>query len=192
MCLDGRLLIISTLLTPPLSHQILPAFSYFIKSQFDVSNAMSVLKTDAKRRQDNSINGKLTHGLNIAFSVRKVGDLTGRREIANMPEVRHHPSIVYILYCYYQFHDVFSLSWQVYLAMQRAMRLSNFVYNISFEDLDVQAVVRRMASLHVFVSVHGAGLTNTFFMQPGAVVVEILPYPLCQCRSPDYFYGIAG
>ena len=81
----------------------------------------------------------------------------------------------------------------MYDSLQRSSRLSNsFLYNISFEDMDTKDVVRHMASLHVFVSVHGAGMTNTFFMQPGAAVVEILPYPLCQCRSPDYFYGIAG
>jgi capsular polysaccharide biosynthesis protein len=49
-----------------------------------------------------------------------------------------------------------------------------------------------MAGVHIFVSVHGAGMTNMFFMNPGAAVVEIIPYPLCNCRSPDYFYGVGG
>ena len=29
-------------------------------------------------------------------------------------------------------------------------------------------------------------------MNPGSAVVEIIPYPLCNCRSPDYFYGQGG
>lgn len=53
-------------------------------------------------------------------------------------------------------------------------------------------VLDSMARVHIFISVHGAGMTNTFFMSPGTAVVEILPFPLCSCRSPDYFYGIAG
>jgi hypothetical protein len=40
--------------------------------------------------------------------------------------------------------------------------------------------------------VHGAGMTNMFFMNPGSAVLEIIPYPLCNCRTPDYFYGIGG
>ncbi len=31
-----------------------------------------------------------------------------------------------------------------------------------------------------------------FFMNPGSAVVEIIPYPLCGCKSPDYFYGVGG
>lgn len=53
-------------------------------------------------------------------------------------------------------------------------------------------VVDSMSRIHIFISVHGAGMTNTFFMSPGTAVVEILPFPLCSCRSPDYFYGIGG
>lgn len=49
-----------------------------------------------------------------------------------------------------------------------------------------------MADVDVFVSVHGAAMTNMFFMRPGSAVVELLPYPLCHCRSPDYFYGVGG
>jgi hypothetical protein len=52
--------------------------------------------------------------------------------------------------------------------------------------------MRYMAGVHIFVSVHGAGMTNMFFMNPGSAVVEIIPYPLCNCRSPDYFYGTGG
>ena len=35
-------------------------------------------------------------------------------------------------------------------------------------------------------------MTNTFFMHPSSAIVEIIPYPLCTCRSRDYFYGISG
>ena len=35
-------------------------------------------------------------------------------------------------------------------------------------------------------------MTNMFFMNPGSAVVEIIPYPLCNCKSPDYFYGVGG
>ena len=42
------------------------------------------------------------------------------------------------------------------------------------------------------MSVHGAGMTNMFFMNPGSAVVEVIPYPLCNCDSPDYFYGVGG
>jgi hypothetical protein len=38
----------------------------------------------------------------------------------------------------------------------------------------------------------GAGMTNTFFMHPNSAIVEIIPHPLCTCRSRDYFYGISG
>jgi hypothetical protein len=35
-------------------------------------------------------------------------------------------------------------------------------------------------------------MTNMFFMNPGAAVIEVIPWPLCHCRSPDYFYGTGG
>lgn len=35
-------------------------------------------------------------------------------------------------------------------------------------------------------------MTNTFFMHPNSAIVEIIPHPLCTCRSRDYFYGISG
>ena len=31
-----------------------------------------------------------------------------------------------------------------------------------------------------------------FFMHPGAIIIEIIPWPLCNCKSPDYFYGVGG
>lgn len=66
------------------------------------------------------------------------------------------------------------------------------IRNISFEDLSPSQVISSLSNIHIFISLHGAGMTNTFFMSPGSVVVEILPFPLCSCRSPDYFYGYGG
>ncbi len=31
-----------------------------------------------------------------------------------------------------------------------------------------------------------------FFMNPGSAVVEIIPFPLCNCASPDFFFGVGG
>ena len=105
-------------------------------------------------------------GLRVAFATRAVGHLTGQRRISNLGLV------------------------QQLLVKQKRMKVS--YENITFEHLDGPSTVRFMASVHVFISVHGAGMTNLFFMNPGAAVVEILPFPLCNCRSPDYFYGIGG
>ena len=76
--------------------------------------------------------------------------------------------------------------------LQRTQHVKTRTENITFEHWDVAATVRYMAKAHIFVSVHGAGMTNMFFMNPGSAVVEIIPYPLCNCRSPDYFYGVGG
>jgi hypothetical protein len=102
----------------------------------------------------------------IAFAVRATGTLTGRRSISNLNEIQ--------------------------LDLQKATKSRISVENMTFEYMDVKKTVNFMSKLHVFVSVHGAGMTNTFFMSPGSAVVEIMPYPLCSCKSPDYFYGLAG
>lgn len=71
--------------------------------------------------------------------------------------------------------------------------LTNYrVSNVSFERMGMRETVSAMRRVHVFVSVHGAGLTNSFFMGPGAAVVEVIPWPLCHCRSKDFFYGVGG
>eukprot|EP00981_Chlorochromonas_danica_P013958 scaffold7160_cov156-Ochromonas_danica.AAC.10 len=105
-------------------------------------------------------------GLRMGFAVRAVGALTGMRSIANLETIQH--------------------------LLQRSQHVKWKVENITFEHLNVSSTVQYMAGVHVFVSVHGAGMTNMFFMNPGSAVVEIIPYPLCNCRSPDYFYGIGG
>ncbi len=78
------------------------------------------------------------------------------------------------------------------MLLRRTQHVKTKTENITFEHLDVPSTVRYMSSVPIFVSVHGAGMTNMFFMNPGSAVVEIIPYPLCECRSPDYFYGVGG
>lgn len=105
-------------------------------------------------------------GIRVAYAVRAVGAETGMRAISNLNEV------------------------QSLIARNQHVRSS--MENVTFEHLDVPSTIRYMAGVHIFVSVHGAGMTNMFFMNPGSAVVEIIPFPLCNCRSPDYFYGIGG
>jgi hypothetical protein len=105
-------------------------------------------------------------GLRVAFAVRDVGVETGKRIISNLQQVQ--------------------------TMIKKTQHVRSSMENVTFEHLDVPSTVRYMAGVHVFVSVHGAGMTNMFFMNPGSAVVEIIPYPLCNCRSPDYFYGAGG
>ncbi len=105
-------------------------------------------------------------GLRTAFAVRDATDTTGKRVVSNLQEVQKF--------------------------VKGAQHVRASMENVTFEHLDVPSTVRYMAGVHIFVSVHGAGMTNMFFMNPGSAVVEIIPYPLCNCRSPDYFYGTGG
>lgn len=105
-------------------------------------------------------------GLRVAFAVRDATALTGMRHISNLQAVQQ--------------------------LIQRTQHVKSSMENVTFEHMDVSSTIRYMAQVHVFVSVHGAGMTNMFFMNPGSAVVEIIPYPLCNCRSPDYFYGVGG
>jgi hypothetical protein len=111
-------------------------------------------------------NLRTSPGIRVSFAVRDVGALTGRRVISNLGEVQS--------------------------LLQKTQHVHTLTENITFEHLDVPSTVRYMAGVHIFVSVHGAGMTNMFFMNPGSAVLEIIPYPLCNCRTPDYFYGIGG
>lgn len=105
-------------------------------------------------------------GLRMSFAVRDVSALTGKRAISNLNQVQN--------------------------LLHKTQHVRSSMENITFEHLDVPSTVRYMAGVHIFISVHGAGMTNMFFMNPGSAVVEIIPYPLCNCRSPDYFYGAGG
>ena len=113
-----------------------------------------------------SSNMNIDPGLRVAFSVRDVGIKTGARTISNLGYVQ--------------------------ALLRKTQHVRTSTENITFEHLDVPSTVRYMAGAHIFVSVHGAGMTNMLFMNPGSAVVEIIPYPLCNCRSPDYFYGVGG
>lgn len=139
---------------------ILRAFGTYMRH---IHNASSV---SALHFVDNQVMIGRAAGLHIAFAVRDVGALTGRRQISNL-------------------HDVQNL-------IRRTQHVTSNIHNVTFEHLDIPSTIRYMANVHIFVSVHGAGMTNMFFMNPGSAVVEIIPYPLCNCRSPDYFYGTGG
>lgn len=121
---------------------------------------------DLKFIDSNAIEEHQKVGLRVAFSVRVVGPTTGRRAIKNL-------------------HDIQSL-------LRQTQHIKTSTENVTFESLDVSSTVRYMAGVHIFISVHGAGMTNMFFMNPGSAVVEVIPYPLCYCKSPDYFYGMGG
>lgn len=111
--------------------------------------------------------GGSSSGLRIAFAVRDIStSKTGLRHISNLAQVQ--------------------------ALLTHTQHITSNMENVTFEHLDMPSTIRYMAATHIFVSVHGAGMTNMFFMNPGAAVVEIIPFPLCQCKSPDYFYGIGG
>lgn len=120
----------------------------------------------AQDLQITDIQSRAPGGVRVAFAVRDVGDKTGRREISNLGHVQ--------------------------ALLKKTQHVKTVTENITFEHLDVPATIQYMAKIHIFVSVHGAGMTNMFFMNPGSAVVEIIPYPLCHCKSPDYFYGEGG
>lgn len=142
--------------------QVLPAFGTYMRAHFMASGPNEIVFVD-----DSLSNGpKLGSGLRVSFAVRAVGDLTGRREISNLGLVQN--------------------------LLRKTQHIRTSTENVTFEHLDVASTVRYMAGVHIFVSVHGAGMTNMFFMNPGSAVVEIIPHPLCSCRSPDYFYGEGG
>jgi len=144
--------------------EILPAFGHYMRQKFSAANAKELLLVDEHPAGKND---RLANaGLRVAFAVRDVSDVTGRRTISNLNQVQ--------------------------ALLRKTQHVRTQTENITFEHLDVPSTVRYMAGVHIFVSVHGAGMTNMFFMNPGAAVVEIIPFPLCNCRSPDYFYGTGG
>lgn len=115
---------------------------------------------------DEPHSSRVDPGLRVAFAVRDVGSETGMRAISNLEQVQS--------------------------LIRNTQHVRSSMENVTFEHLDVPSTIRYMAGVHIFVSVHGAGMTNMFFMNPGSAVVEIIPFPLCNCRSPDYFYGVGG
>lgn len=73
-------------------------------------------------------------GLRVAFAVRDVGAETGRRAISNLNAVQ--------------------------ALLKKSQHIRTLTENVTFEHLDVPSTVRYMAGVHIFVSVHGAGMTN--------------------------------
>lgn len=149
------------------------SFGYYVRQVFDVSNEPTLVVP-----RDPTLDGDrlaLLHGnsstaskslVDVKFAVRQVGSLTGKRELSNLGAIQSR------------------------LALEALLLLS--VANITFEGLGPAAMVRSMADTDIFVSMHGAGMTNILFMRPGAAVVEVLPFPLCQCSGRDFFYGQGG
>jgi hypothetical protein len=115
---------------------------------------------------DSSTASKVQSQLKIAFAVRDVGEKTGRRIVSNLQTIQK--------------------------MMRDTLTVRNSIRNVTFEHLNVSSTVQYMADTHIFISVHGAAMANMFFMNPGSAVIEIIPYPLCSCKSPDYFYGAGG
>ena len=70
--------------------------------------------------------------LRVSFAVRDVGSLTGRRVISNLNSVQS--------------------------LLIKTQRIRANIENITFEHLDVPSTVRYMSGVHIFISVHGAGM----------------------------------
>lgn len=144
--------------------EMLPAFGAYMRQVHMAQGAADLMLVDEQVSPSGV--SRLNPGLRVSFAVRAVGSETGMRQISNLDQVQQ--------------------------LVRRTQHVRSLMENITFEHLDVPSTVRYMAGVHIFVSVHGAGMTNMFFMNRGAAVVEIIPYPLCNCRSPDYFYGTGG
>lgn len=147
--------------------QVLPAFGYHMREAFQADGQEKLkIIDDRSIGLDGSILIKSERPLRVAFAVREASDLTGKRVISNLNSVQ--------------------------TMLKKTQHIKTSMENVTFENFNVSSTVKYMAGVHIFVSVHGAGMTNMFFMNPGSAVVEIIPYPLCNCQSPDYFYGVGG
>ena len=147
--------------------EVLPAFGHHMRQVFGADGAHKLKIIDDRSFVNNTLSSVAPDGgLRVAFAVRDSGDLTGKRSISNLSKVQ--------------------------AILQANQNVKTIIENVTFGHLNVSSTVKYMAGVHVFVSVHGAGMTNMFFMNPGSVVIEIIPYPLCNCQSPDYFYGVGG
>ena len=155
---------------------MLPAFGDYMRQQFKAPSVKdlflidrdsdNVMEKRKERLSHSAVKGNDGDGIRVAFAVRDTTAETGKRVISNL-------DITQVL-------------------LQQTQHIRTKTENVTFEHFDVPSTVKYMASVHIFVSVHGAGMTNMFFMNPGSAVVEIIPYPLCNCKSPDYFYGVGG
>lgn len=147
--------------------QVLPAFGHHMRQTFGADDSHKLKMIDDRSFSSNgSPTNQTDRSLKVSFAVREASYLTGKRDISNLLKVQ--------------------------TLLKKTQHIRTVVENVTFEHFDVASTVKYMAGIHIFVSVHGAGMTNMFFMNPGSAVVEIIPYPLCNCRSPDYFYGVGG
>ena len=81
----------------------------------------------------------------IAFAIRQNSDTpqTGMRSINKLVELQN--------------------------SLAASLRIPSILTNITFEQYDVPTTIDIMSSIHVFISVHGAGMTNMFFMNPVSI-----------------------
>ena len=146
--------------------QVLPAFGYHMRQVFKADGLNELMMIDDRSVASAGSHVNNARKLRVAFAVREASDLTGKRSISNLATVQN--------------------------LLKKTQHIKTTMENVTFEHFDVASTIKYMAGVHIFVSVHGAGMTNMFFMNPGSAVVEIIPYPLCNCQSPDYFYGVGG
>ena len=108
--------------------------------------------------------------LRVAFAVRDVGPKTGVRAVSNIQEIQSTNS--FLLYSHSNFPCSYIFTYlSIFLAcfgntfmsglLLKTQRIKATIENITFEHLDVGSTVRYMAGVHIFISVHGAGMTNT-------------------------------
>lgn len=146
------------------SATILPAFGAFMRQQFHAGSRKELMISSISP----SAITQQPKSLQIAFTVRDSSEKTGRRQISNLYQIQRQ------------------------LGEMSSSSIATKINNITFEHLNVSATVQTLAKVHLLISVHGAAMANMFFMHPGSAVIEIIPFPLCTCRSPDYFYGVGG
>ena len=75
---------------------------------------------------------------------------------------------------------------EVILALKN--RFGGQVRQIAFEGLDFTEQVEAMSDVKLFVTPHGAGVTNIVFMPPGSALIEIFPL---YYRPHNYFDELA-
>lgn len=138
-------IIIYTIIIIIRASNVLPAFGYHMRQHFKAGGINELQVIDDRFISLDSLKINTTFvtapHMRIAFAVREASDLTGKRSILNLNKVQK--------------------------IIKKTNHIKTVVENLTFEHLDVGSTVRYMASTHIFVSVHGAGMTNMFFMNPG-------------------------
>jgi hypothetical protein len=99
---------------------------------------------------------------------------------------RYHPALIQEVRNLLQSKNAAPAKSKVYISRKKAQYrkvlneselielLQRYNYEIVYaEDLDFSAQLEKFSATQVLISLHGAGLTNCIFMQPGTKVVEI-------------------